>query len=325
MEGGRDRQARGLAGAVDDKPLIVVARFAGACASLVGEMKTSRGKKTGGGTALRTGRTVAQGRVRGREVWAAVAMLSILGAVWGPANILVAEYADFPVWLRRVVFVFGAPVVRMAFELWVLKRVLRGSWAGAFRTAGLSTIHGRQLGLALLVSAPAVLAAALPGIMGGPPYPTFGTLAGRSAWLFLVVGLGEELTYRGILFRLLRLRLRFLPAAAVSGLLFALPHMLRAVKWLPGPLQNTEVLGAALAVFPLIMSFPLAAMFERGGWSLWGPVVWHFCVDLRVILYADYLYRPSTARTAIWMQVLIGVSLAAAVWAVRRLRKRGAE
>jgi len=224
-----------------------------------------------------------------------------------------------------VVFVFGAPVVRMSFELWVLKRVLRGPWAKAFRTAGLSRVNGRQLRLALLVSAPAVLAAALPGIMGGPQYPTAGTLVGRSAWLFLVVGIGEELTYRGILFRLLRLQLRFLPAATISGLLFALPHMLRAAKWLPGPLQSTEVLGAALAVFPLIMSFPLAAMFERGGWSLWGPVVWHFCIDLRAILYADYLYRPSTARVAIWMQGLIGVSLLMAGWAVRRLGKRGVD
>jgi hypothetical protein len=60
-------------------------------------------------------------------------------------------------------------------------------------------------------------------------------------------------------------------------------------------------------------------MFERGGWSLWGPIFWHFCIDLRAIIYADYLYRPTTIKVAVWMQVLIGLSVLLAAMSVRDL------
>jgi membrane protease YdiL (CAAX protease family) len=239
---------------------------------------------------------------------------------------LLAEYADFPEWLRRTVFVFGVPWVRIAFELWVVKRVLRVTWRGALAHTGLSVFDRRQLGLALLVSVPVLVAALLPRWADHAEFAPVPTLIGRFAYLFLAVGLGEELAYRGILFRLLRTRWRFLPSALLSGLLFALPHVFRAAPWLQGPFQNAGLYGLAYAAFPLVMSFPLALMYERGGWSLWGVMLWHFAVDLRAILYTTYLYRIRELNVVWWTQGLILLSLLLALalaWNLPRPRETG--
>jgi hypothetical protein len=130
------------------------------------------------------------------ELAAAIVAISVIGFVWGPATMLLAEYADFPEWLRRTVFVFGVPWVRIAFELWVVKRVLRVTWRGALAHTGLSVFDRRQLGLALLVSVPVLVAALLPRWADHAEFAPVPTLIGRFAYLFLAVGLGEELAYR---------------------------------------------------------------------------------------------------------------------------------
>ena len=133
--------------------------------------------------------------------------------------------------------------------------------------------------------------------------------------LFAQGGVGEEMLFRGFLYRHFRSRrsrwhaatLSMLPFAAVHLLLFlALPWHIALAGWL-----------ASVA-----LSFPLAHLFEISGNSLWPPALVHFVIQAvpKVVVVSN---APSWVFPIFWMilTVLVLWLMLAADYAVQRKLK----
>ncbi len=90
--------------------------------------------------------------------------------------------------------------------------------------------------------------------------------------LFAQAGIAEEVLFRGFLFRHLRQGRSFLGAAMVASVPFVLVH-LSLFLTMPWPIATASVLLAVL------ISFPLACLFESGGNTIWGPALVHWVVQ----------------------------------------------
>ena len=90
--------------------------------------------------------------------------------------------------------------------------------------------------------------------------------------LFAQAGIAEEVLFRGYLFGNLRIGRTFWRAAALSMLPFTAVHLILffSMAW---PIALAAVL---LAV---VMSFPLAFLYELGGRTIWAPALLHFVVQ----------------------------------------------
>lgn len=90
--------------------------------------------------------------------------------------------------------------------------------------------------------------------------------------LFAQAGIAEEVLFRGYLFGHLRLGRTFSRAAVASMIPFAVVHLylFTTMAW---PIALAAVL---LAV---VLSFPLAYLFELGGGSIWPPAIVHFVMQ----------------------------------------------
>jgi membrane protease YdiL (CAAX protease family) len=101
------------------------------------------------------------------------------------------------------------------------------------------------------------------------PYP---------GWLWLLPGLfaqggvAEEALFRGYLFGRLRRERSFWRAAGLAALPFVVVHLYLFAA-LPWPVALASVLLA------IIVSFPLAHLFELGGNTIWAPALLHFTVQ----------------------------------------------
>jgi membrane protease YdiL (CAAX protease family) len=104
------------------------------------------------------------------------------------------------------------------------------------------------------------------------------SLAAYPEWLWLLPGLfgqagiAEEALFRGYLFHRLRHGRGFWHAAALATLPFALVHLI-VFATLPWPVALAAVL------LSVVLSFPLAWLFELGGNTIWGPALLHFTVQ----------------------------------------------
>jgi membrane protease YdiL (CAAX protease family) len=121
--------------------------------------------------------------------------------------------------------------------------------------------------LLLLVVIP-IYAAALRG----------GLLAAHPGWLWLLPGLfaqsgiAEEALFRGYLFGRLRCGRSFWRAALLATVPFALVHLIlfATMAW---PVALAAVL------LSIVLSFPLARLYELGGNTIWAPALLHFTVQ----------------------------------------------
>jgi membrane protease YdiL (CAAX protease family) len=93
--------------------------------------------------------------------------------------------------------------------------------------------------------------------------------------LFAQAGIAEEALFRGYLFGHLRVGRTFWRAAAVSMLPFVSVHLVLFLS-MPWPIALASVL---LAV---VISFPLARLFELGGGTIWAPALLHFVIQATV-------------------------------------------
>jgi membrane protease YdiL (CAAX protease family) len=100
--------------------------------------------------------------------------------------------------------------------------------------------------------------------------------------LFAQAGIAEEVLFRGYLFRHVRAGRTFWHAAAVSMLPFVCVHLVLFLS-MPWPIALASVL---LAV---VISFPLAHLFELGGNTIWPPALLHFVVQatVKVVVFSD--------------------------------------
>jgi membrane protease YdiL (CAAX protease family) len=92
----------------------------------------------------------------------------------------------------------------------------------------------------------------------------------------LAQGLGEELLFRGFLFRRLRETRGFWAAAALSVASFSFAHLANLVR---GFSPEALLAVATSVVFAFLLAFPLAALFELGNGSIVAGAIWHLSVD----------------------------------------------
>lgn len=93
--------------------------------------------------------------------------------------------------------------------------------------------------------------------------------------LFAQGGIAEEVLFRGYLFSHIRVGRTFWRAAGLSMLPFVAVHLVLFVS-MPWPIALASVL---LAV---VISFPLAYLFELGGGTIWAPALLHFAIQATV-------------------------------------------
>ena len=89
-------------------------------------------------------------------------------------------------------------------------------------------------------------------------------------------GLIEEAVFRGLLFRHLRANNSFWTAATLSGILFALIHVVNLAKGVSPEILRS--LGISIG-FGFILTFPLAILFELGAGSLFAGAIFHLAID----------------------------------------------
>jgi membrane protease YdiL (CAAX protease family) len=163
------------------------------------------------------------------------------------------------------------------------ERLLFGRPPGqAARAVGLGRPAARGLAAAAAVSA-LMLAC----------FPAFAWLTGTSLrmrpdwWLllpglFAQAGIAEELLFRGYLFGHLREGRSFWRAALLSVPPFLAVHLLLFLK------MDVAVAAAALVV-SLVISFPLARLYDLGGGTIWGAAILHWVVQgaIKLVLAPD--------------------------------------
>lgn len=140
----------------------------------------------------------------------------------------------------------------------------------------------RDLGLGI-PAARGLLAAAALGLLLLLVIPAFARVTGAAVelsrgWARLVPGLfgqagvAEEVLFRGYLFRHIRKARPFWRAAFLSAVPFVAVHLFLFLT-LPWAVALAAVLLA------MVLSFPLAYLFELGGDTIWAPAFVHFVVQ----------------------------------------------
>jgi membrane protease YdiL (CAAX protease family) len=168
----------------------------------------------------------------------------------------------------------GLPIALLVVAaLLVVERILFGQpFAAAARALGLGVparrglLTAAALGLLLLLVIPVYAHFARAPVALHPGWPCL--LAG----LFAQAGIAEETLFRGYLFGHLRRRHPFWRAASLSMIPFVIVHLLMFVS-LPWPIA------AAAMLLAVVLSFPLAHLFELGGGTIWAPALVHFVVQ----------------------------------------------
>jgi membrane protease YdiL (CAAX protease family) len=121
----------------------------------------------------------------------------------------------------------------------------------------------------------------------------------RSGWVWLLPGLfaqagvAEEILFRGYLFGHVRRGRSFWTAAWLSMIPFVAGHLLLFLT-MPWPIA------LAALILSVVMSVPLAHLFELGGGSIWPPALLHFVVQatVKIVTFDD---GSSSTFPIVWM------------------------
>lgn len=90
--------------------------------------------------------------------------------------------------------------------------------------------------------------------------------------LFFQAGIAEETLFRGYLFGHIRKKYSFWKAAVIAAVPFILVHLIMFYS-LPFAIAFASIL------LSVVLSFPLARLFELGGNTIWAPAILHFVVQ----------------------------------------------
>jgi membrane protease YdiL (CAAX protease family) len=93
--------------------------------------------------------------------------------------------------------------------------------------------------------------------------------------LFAQAGVAEEVLFRGYLFGHIRQGRTFWRAASLSMLPFVVVHLVLFFS-MPWPIALASV------VLAIVISFPLAYLYELGGNTIWAPALLHFVIQATV-------------------------------------------
>ena len=187
--------------------------------------------------------------------------------------------------------------------------VMRGRGVSTVRQLGLGTPRARGIavagGVSLLMFA---FAWAFLRAMGltATFYPGWLALV---PGLFAQGGIAEEVLFRGYLFGHIRAGRTFWRAACLSMLPFVAAHLVLFAT-MPWPIALASVL------LSIIISFPLAHLYELGGHTIWAPALLHFVIQgtVKVLVVSP---GPETFAVA-WMAASALIPLL--VFAVKRIR-----
>ena len=110
--------------------------------------------------------------------------------------------------------------------------------------------------------------------------------------LFAQAGIAEEVLFRGYLFGHIRRGRTFWRAAALSMLPFVGVHLVLFLT-MPWPIALASVL------LSVVISFPLARLFELGGNTIWAPALLHFVVQatVKVVVFS----QGAESFALVWM------------------------
>jgi membrane protease YdiL (CAAX protease family) len=192
-----------------------------------------------------------------------------------------------------------------------VERVWTGrSIADAARALGLGAPRARGLAIAAAVCVLLVLVVPLFAWRAGAGARIVPGAALLVPGLFAQAGLAEELLFRGYLFGHLRRGRTFWRAAGLATVPFVAVHLLLFAT-MPWPIALAALL---LAV---IISFPLARLYELGGATIWPPALLHFVVQgtVKVVAFAG---EPAASFPIVWM-----AASALVPWAVFAVRYQG--
>jgi membrane protease YdiL (CAAX protease family) len=110
--------------------------------------------------------------------------------------------------------------------------------------------------------------------------------------LFMQAGVAEEVLFRAYLFGHIRVGRTFWRAAALSMLPFAGVHLVMfwSMPW---------VVALAALLLAIVISFPLAYLFELGGNTIWAPALLHFVIQATVKVIV--LSHGAESFALLWM------------------------
>ena len=190
----------------------------------------------------------------------------VFGLFHGSATILGSDRG------QRGILIGTLVVAATAAAEWFLLRRQRGA---AVRQLGLGRPRAKGIvvagGAAFLLLMVALLFVRARGLTPAF-YPGWISLL---PGLFAQAGIAEEVLFRGYLFGHIRVGRTFWRAAAVSMLPFVSVHLVLFFS-MPWPIALASVLLA------IVISFPLAYLFELGGDTIWAPALLHFVIQATV-------------------------------------------
>ena len=243
-----------------------------------------------------------------------------------------------------------ATLVLLLFSIFPFKRYLRLSWT-ALGFAPVAVFF-RQLGFGLLLGLvtllPVLLTLYALDVQVWDDGRTWSS--GKLIWkiavalfLSLLIGLGEEVLFRGLLLSGLRRKLPLMAAVVVSSLYFALLHFLKSKTQIPYDLQtpasglylaveafgnwlNPEIIDALIALFMVgaFLAVVRVSIPNSLGWCMGCHAGWVWQIKLAKDLFnvnpqSEYLYLVSAydgvvgPLVAVWLAVAIVIGL----WARR--------
>jgi membrane protease YdiL (CAAX protease family) len=210
---------------------------------------------------------------------------------------------DFPLFARQVLLFAWAGVGICAAEY-----LLFGRGLGRIVTAmGLVAPRVRSVVVALLVSLPMWLYLPIYGLATGTQIGLNADWIAILVGVILVNGLAEELIHRAYVFGHLRSDHAFLVAAGFSAAIFGAQHLYLLFSM-------GLMAGSASVVLALLLAFPAAFIYERGGSSLAGPAILHTSSNAPMMLFVT----PAVAAHVILPYMVVVLASAYLIFGFHR-------
>jgi membrane protease YdiL (CAAX protease family) len=198
---------------------------------------------------------------------ATIVIIPLVAAAWLPPG--------FPLLARQLLlFAWGVGATLAAERL-----LFSGTLADAARSIGFVAARRRALLVALLVSAPMWLFLPLWAWTAGVDVRLRPDWLALLAGVVLVNGIAEEVIHRAFVFGHLRRGRSFGTAATISAAVFAAQHLYIVAT-------TGVTVGLASVLLAALLAYPMAFVFERGGYSIGGPAILHTSSNAPAFLFA---------------------------------------
>jgi membrane protease YdiL (CAAX protease family) len=190
----------------------------------------------------------------------------------------------------------------------VAERMLFGpGWRRTVAALGFVAPRPRAVAAAVVASLPMWLFLPGYGWLGGERFPLDRDWPGILLGVILVNGIAEEVIHRAFIFGHLREIQPFRASATRAAVIFGLQHLYLLVT-------TGAVAGTASVLLALVVAFPLAFLYERGGNSLAGPAILHSSSNAPMMLFVI----PDTARGVLLPHIAVVMASMCLIFAFRR-------